>query len=129
MTAADDMTRNLKHKWFEAVVRQDMAYFDLKDVSGTSTIISTNCAKFKRGVATKLGAGVQFSFTVMVRTWSMFRDGMNRCAHLPSKKMLGWFCIGILQFLESKFGRLGMCPSHGNGHEMDVENQSNQVSS
>lgn len=67
MTAADDMTINLKRKWFEAVVRQDVAYFDLQDVSGTSTIISTNGAKYKRGVATKLGAGVQFFFTVLVR--------------------------------------------------------------
>ena len=69
VTAADDMTLNLKRKWFEAVVRQDMAYFDLQDVAGTSTIISTNGAKYKKGVAKKLGAGVQFSFTVLVRPW------------------------------------------------------------
>jgi hypothetical protein len=66
-TAADDMTMNLKRKWFEAVIRQDMAYFDLQDVSGTATIISTNGAKYKKGVAKKLGAGVQFGFTVLVR--------------------------------------------------------------
>jgi len=67
MTAGDDMTINMKRKWFEAVIRQDMAYFDLQDVAGTSTIISTNGAKYKKGVSKKLGSGVQFSCTVVVR--------------------------------------------------------------
>jgi ATP-binding cassette subfamily B (MDR/TAP) protein 1 len=66
-TSANDMTVNLKRKWFEAVIRQDMAYFDLQDVSGTTTIISTNGAKYKKGVSKKLGAGVQFTCTVLVR--------------------------------------------------------------
>ena len=81
MTAADDMTLNLKRKWFEAVVRQDMAYFDLQDVAGTSTIISTNGAKYKKGVAKKLGAGVQFSFTVLVRPWGWHPLGEGTCVH------------------------------------------------
>jgi ATP-binding cassette subfamily B (MDR/TAP) protein 1 len=64
-TAANEMTMHLKRKWFQAVVRQDMAYFDLEDVSGTATIISTNGAKFKKGVGKKLGHGVQFFVTVV----------------------------------------------------------------
>ena len=64
-TAANEMTLNLKLKWFEAVVRQDMSYFDLQDVSGTSTIISTNGAKFNKGLSQKLASGIQFSVTVL----------------------------------------------------------------
>ena len=64
-TAANEMTINLKRKWFQAMIRQDMAYFDLEDVSGTATIISTNGAKFKKGVGKKLGHGVQFTVTVL----------------------------------------------------------------
>jgi len=64
-TAANIMTENLKRKWFAAVVRQDMAYFDLLDVSGTATIVSTNGAKFKKGLSKKLGHGVQFTCTVL----------------------------------------------------------------
>jgi ABC-type multidrug transport system fused ATPase/permease subunit len=80
VTAADDMTLNLKRKWFEALVRQDMAYFDLQEMAGTSTIISTNGAKYKKGVAKKLGAGVQFSFTVLVRpVWDPLGEGT--CIH------------------------------------------------
>jgi ATP-binding cassette subfamily B (MDR/TAP) protein 1 len=64
-TAANEMTLNLKLKWFQAVVRQDMTYYDLKDVSGTSTIISTNGAKFNKGISRKLASGIQFSMTVI----------------------------------------------------------------
>ena len=80
MTAADDMTLNLKRKWFEALVRQDMAYFDLQDMAGNSTIILTNGAKYKKGMVKKLGAGVQFSFTVLVRPgWDPL--GAGTCIH------------------------------------------------
>jgi len=64
-TAANEMTLNLKLKWFQAVVRQDMSYFDLQDVSGTSTIISTNGAKFNKGISRKLASGIQFFITVL----------------------------------------------------------------
>eukprot|EP00980_Cylindrotheca_fusiformis_P004090 scaffold883_cov110-Cylindrotheca_fusiformis.AAC.1 len=64
-TAANEMTLNLKFKWFQAVVRQDMAYFDLQDVSGTATIISTNGARFNKGISRKLASGIQFSVTVV----------------------------------------------------------------
>lgn len=64
-TAGNEMTLNLKKKWFEAVVRQDMSYFDLQDVSGTATIISTNGAKFNKGISRKLGSGIQFFVTVL----------------------------------------------------------------
>ena len=46
--AAGIMTRDLKNKWFQALMRQDMAFFDIKDVSGTSTIITSNGNKYKR---------------------------------------------------------------------------------
>lgn len=46
--AADIMARDLKDKWFRALLRQDMAFFDFKDVSGTATIISSNGARFKK---------------------------------------------------------------------------------
>ena len=48
--AATQMTHELQFKWFQALMRQDMAYFDLQDVSGAATIISTNGAKYKKYV-------------------------------------------------------------------------------
>lgn len=47
-TAAGMMTRDMKNQWFQALLRQDMAFYDIKDVSGTATIITSNGAKFKK---------------------------------------------------------------------------------
>jgi ATP-binding cassette subfamily B (MDR/TAP) protein 1 len=46
--AAETMTQNLKKDWFEALLRQDMAYYDIRDVSGEATIISTNGNRYHR---------------------------------------------------------------------------------
>ena len=63
--AATEMTNSLKAQWFEALLRQNMAYFDVHDVSGTATLISANASTYRRGVGRKLGEGVQYSFTVV----------------------------------------------------------------
>ena len=47
-TAAGIMTRDMKNKWFQALLRQDMAFYDITDVSGTASIITSNGRKFKR---------------------------------------------------------------------------------
>jgi ATP-binding cassette subfamily B (MDR/TAP) protein 1 len=64
-TAAGEMTWDLKTRWFRALLRQDMAYFDLMmaDVSGTAATMSSAGAKYKAGVGRKLGEGVQFFVT------------------------------------------------------------------
>ena len=46
-TAAGHITRNMQNAWFEAVLRQDMAYFDVKDVAGQAIILSSNGAKYR----------------------------------------------------------------------------------
>jgi ATP-binding cassette subfamily B (MDR/TAP) protein 1 len=42
------MTLDFKTQWFDALLRQDMAYYDIKDVSGCATIISNNASKYKK---------------------------------------------------------------------------------
>eukprot|EP00978_Attheya_sp_CCMP212_P034494 scaffold144716_cov61-Attheya_sp.AAC.2 len=64
-TAAGEMTISMKTKWFDALLRQDLAYYDIKDVSGTASIITSNGAKYRRGVGRKLGEGVQFTVTAI----------------------------------------------------------------
>jgi len=61
--SASEATLDLKQKWFNALLRQDMAYFDIKDVAAQSTIISTNAVKFKKGTGRKLAEGIQFLTT------------------------------------------------------------------
>ena len=53
-TAADEMTLSLKTRWFQALLRQDMTYFDIKDISATATIISTNGQKVQTWTGTQI---------------------------------------------------------------------------
>jgi ABC-type multidrug transport system fused ATPase/permease subunit len=46
--AAAEMTNNMMQEWFEALLRQDMAYYDLMNTSGTATIINGNGKRFQR---------------------------------------------------------------------------------
>lgn len=47
-SAAETMSHNLKTDWFRALLRQDMAYYDICDVGGESTIISSNGNRYHR---------------------------------------------------------------------------------
>ncbi|MGK3738328.1 MAG: hypothetical protein ACI8RD_013918 [Bacillariaceae sp.] len=47
-TAAAEMTDNMKQDWFDSLLRQDIAYYDVMDTSGTATILTVNGKKFKR---------------------------------------------------------------------------------
>jgi ABC-type multidrug transport system fused ATPase/permease subunit len=44
-SAAAEIARELKQQWFQALLRQDMAYFDIKNVAGEATTVSTNGTK------------------------------------------------------------------------------------
>ena len=47
-TAAAEMTDTMKKEWFDALLRQDIAYYDVMDISGTATIVNSNGRRFKR---------------------------------------------------------------------------------
>jgi hypothetical protein len=49
--AATEMTREFKYRWFQSLLRQDLAYYDLRDISGTASILTANAQKFKKWVA------------------------------------------------------------------------------
>lgn len=46
--AASDATTDLKIQWFEALLRQDMAYYDIKEVSAQATVVAASANRFKR---------------------------------------------------------------------------------
>jgi hypothetical protein len=46
--SATEAEIDFKNQWFNALLRQDMAYFDIKDVSSQATIVSANGAKLKK---------------------------------------------------------------------------------
>mmetsp|Transcript_27728 Transcript_27728/g.64321 ORF Transcript_27728/g.64321 Transcript_27728/m.64321 type:complete len:1378 (-) Transcript_27728:703-4836(-) len=49
--------------WFRALLRQDPAFFDVRDVGGLAAQIGPNATKYRRGVGRKFGEGIQFFTT------------------------------------------------------------------
>lgn len=62
-TAADEMTQGLKKAWFEALLRQDMAYYDIMDAAADGATITSNGARYRKGVGRKLADVIQYVVT------------------------------------------------------------------
>ena len=56
-------TRSFRLQWFKALLRQDIAFFDVYDVSGIAATIGPNSNKFRRGMGAKFGEFLQFTTT------------------------------------------------------------------
>lgn len=56
-------TLNFRLQWFEALLRQDTAYFDVHNVSGLAGQVGPSCLKYRCGLGRKFGEGVQFLTT------------------------------------------------------------------
>jgi ABC-type multidrug transport system fused ATPase/permease subunit len=53
-SAAVEMTDTLKTSWFDAMLRQDMEYFDCHDAVGEGMMITLNGQKFRRKYCTTI---------------------------------------------------------------------------
>jgi len=99
--AATEMTRSLKTRWFDALLRQDMAYFDIKDVSGTATLISAQAAKYNKGVGRKLGEGIQFFLTLIggfaYAFYASWKTTLVTLTVLPLMAGSSWFMLKVTQ--------------------------------
>jgi ATP-binding cassette, subfamily B (MDR/TAP), member 1 len=62
-TCAYHGSHALRLQWFAALLRQDAAYYDVYDISGTAAQIGASVTKFRRGTGRKFGEGVQFLTT------------------------------------------------------------------
>ena len=96
--AAGEMTMALKTDWFKALLRQDIAFYDIMDVSGEATIISVNANKYRRGVGRKLALSVQFVVTVFgslaYAFWSSWQVSLAVLAVTP------FFSLSVLFLLK-----------------------------
>ncbi|KAL7567824.1 hypothetical protein ACA910_000571 [Epithemia clementina (nom. ined.)] len=50
-------------QWFRALLRQDPAYFDVRDIGGVAGQIGPTANKYRRGIGRKFGEGIQFATT------------------------------------------------------------------
>jgi ATP-binding cassette subfamily B (MDR/TAP) protein 1 len=98
-TAATEMTMALKTDWFKALLRQDIAYYDIMDVSGEATIISVNANKYRKGVGRKLAEAVQFFVTfcggIGYAFWSSWRVSLAVLAIAPFITVTAIFLVKV----------------------------------
>lgn len=99
--AAAEMTMSLKTRWFDALLRMDMAYYDLKDVAGTATLISAQAQKYNRGVGRKLGEGIQFFITliggVAYALYASWKTTLITLTVVPFMAGSAWFMLKVTQ--------------------------------
>lgn len=56
-------TQRMRLQWFDALLRQDAAYFDVNDVGGIAGQVGPSSNKYRRGLGRKFGEGIQFLTT------------------------------------------------------------------
>lgn len=99
--SAGEMTHSFKTQWFDALLRQDIAYYDVKEVNATATIISTNGAKYKKGLGRKLAQSIQFTITffggLAYGFWASWQVSLLLLACVPLMGWTTWFLVTITQ--------------------------------
>lgn len=99
--AAGEMTHSFKTQWFDALLRQDIAYYDVKEVNATATIISTNGAKYQKGLGRKLAYSIQFTITffgaLAYGFWASWQVSLLLLAVAPLMVGTTWFLVTITQ--------------------------------
>ena len=99
--AAAEMTMSLKTRWFDALLRMDMAYYDLKDVAGTASLISAQASKYNKGVGRKLGEGIQFFITLIggfaYAFYASWRTTLITLTVVPFMAGSAWFMLKVTQ--------------------------------
>jgi ATP-binding cassette, subfamily B (MDR/TAP), member 1 len=97
--AALEMSNNFKMAWFRALLRQDVAYFDVLDVAGEASIITTNSNKYKKGMGTKLTHLLQFTTTffggVAYAFWSDWKISLAVTAVAPLMTLSAMFTMNM----------------------------------
>ena len=61
--AAHHACQSLRLQWFQALLRQDSAFFDVHDIGGVAASLGPSAIKYQRGIGRKFGDGVQFFTT------------------------------------------------------------------
>jgi len=99
-------SENLRLQWFHALLRQDLAFFDVYDVAGIAVSVSPAAVKYRRGIGRKLGEGIQFFTTgvggVVYACWEEWRVALVVMAFCP---FIAIFSIGVININKGKSSR------------------------
>jgi len=97
--AANGRTLDLKISWFEALLRQDFAFHDIVNSSGTAFTLSANAEKYRRGVGRSLGNGLQYGFSLILSLILAFASSWR--VSLVILATLPFVCISMVALVHS----------------------------
>jgi ATP-binding cassette subfamily B (MDR/TAP) protein 1 len=96
-------SQSFRLQWFKALLRQDTAFYDVYDVSGISATIGPNANKFRRGLGSKFGEGIQFGtcfiFGIVYAFWASWQVALVVIAFLP---LVSLSAIAVVNINKSK---------------------------
>lgn len=64
-TTAFRGAQSLNLQWFQALLRQDAAFFDVYDAPTIANMVQPTCYLYRRGMGSKFGEGIQYTTTVI----------------------------------------------------------------
>jgi ATP-binding cassette subfamily B (MDR/TAP) protein 1 len=101
-------SHNMRLQWFQALLRQDPAFFDVHDIGGIASNVGPAANRYRRGVGRKFGEGVQF-FTTGVgglgyAMYSSWRVALVVLAILP---FVSVSALAVVSLNQSKTQRAG----------------------
>mmetsp|Transcript_20633 Transcript_20633/g.56974 ORF Transcript_20633/g.56974 Transcript_20633/m.56974 type:complete len:1282 (-) Transcript_20633:2036-5881(-) len=105
-SAAVSMTHTMQRQWFEALMRQDMAYHDIRDSTGEATLITVNGNKYRKGVGKKMAAGFQYVITFFGgMAYSFAASWQNSLVMLSVSPLIALSALFLVQMNTSQSAR------------------------
>jgi ATP-binding cassette, subfamily B (MDR/TAP), member 1 len=97
---------NFRKKWFEALLRQDTAFFDIYDAGGIANQVGPSATKYRRGIGRKFGEGIQFFTTgvggIIYAFYSSWKVAFVVLAVVP---FVSFSALMVLQLNQTKGSR------------------------
>lgn len=97
---------NMRLQWFQALLRQDPAFYDVYDIGGISTTVNPAANKYRRGLGRKFGEGIQFGTTgVGCLILALYFEWRVSLALFSFSPFIAFFTMGIIKINQSKSAR------------------------
>lgn len=102
-------SQNFRLKWFNALLRQDSAFYDVHDISGVAGQVGSNSNKFRRGIGRKFGEGVQFATTgvggVVYAMYVSWRVALVVLSVVPLVSLAAIYLMSLNQTKGTRMGK------------------------
>jgi ATP-binding cassette subfamily B (MDR/TAP) protein 1 len=101
-------SHNFRLQWFQALLRQDPAFFDVHDIGGIASNVGSAANRYRRGVGRKFGEGIQF-FTTGVGglAYAMYASWRVALVVLAVLPFISVSALAVVSLNQSKAQRSG----------------------